>query len=103
MMALLNYVTARDKCPLQIGDPEKTDFKTGDMVLVKNQTPKDRFDYKYRPSFRICKKILDKAFDVQGSTGRVRQLSIKHMQLLNPAEHVLTKPLDLNSFGCTSK
>ena len=58
--------------PPPIRDPGKTDFKIGDMVLIKNHTTKDTFDSKYKPSFRICKKILDKAFDVQDSIGKVR-------------------------------
>ena len=72
MMAVLNLKMARDKCPSQIRDPDKTDFKLRDMVLIKNHTPKDTFDLKYKPSFRNCKKILDKAFDVYDSVGRVR-------------------------------
>ena len=64
MMAILNLKTERDKCPPPIRDLDKTDFKIGDMVLVQNHTPKDTFDLKYKTSFRICKKILDKAFDV---------------------------------------
>ena len=58
-MAILNLKTARDKCPPPIRDPDKTDFKIGDMVLIKNHTPKDAFDSNYKPSFRICKKISD--------------------------------------------
>ena len=46
MMAILNLKTARDKYPLPIRDPDKTDFKIGDMVLIKNHTPKDTFDSK---------------------------------------------------------
>ena len=55
-----------------IKDPDKTNFRIGDMVLVKNYTPKDAFDSKYIPSFRICKNISDKVFDLQDSTGKVR-------------------------------
>ena len=47
-----------------IRDPDRTDFKIRDMVLIKNHTPKDAFDSTYKPSFRICKKISDKAFEV---------------------------------------
>ena len=72
MMAVLNLKTAREKCHAPIRDPDKTDFKIGDMVLIKNHTTKDAFDSKYKPSFRIWKKISDKAFDVKDSAGKVR-------------------------------
>ena len=72
MTAVLNLKIARDKCPPPIRDPDKTDFKIGDMVLMKNHTPKDAFDLECKPSFRICKKISGKEFDVQGSVRKVR-------------------------------
>ena len=67
MMAVL-----RDKCPSPIRDQDKTDFKIVDMVLIKKVYHKDTFDAKYKPSFRLCKKILGKAFHVQNSAGMVR-------------------------------
>ena len=72
MMAILNLKTARDKCSPPIGDLGKTDFKIEYMVLVKNHPLKDAFDSKYIPSFRICKKISDKVFDEQQSTGKAK-------------------------------
>ena len=71
MMAILNLKNARDKCPPPVRDPDKTDFKIGDMVFIKNHTPNDTFDLKYKSSFQICKRILDKAFNIQNSTGKV--------------------------------
>ena len=44
MIPVLNLKMARDKCPPTIGDPYKTDFKIGDMVLIKKHTPKDASD-----------------------------------------------------------
>ena len=73
------------------------------MALVRNHTPKDTLYLKYKPSFRICKKILDKAFDVQDSAGKVRQVSIQHLQLLYPMEHPLINLPDTTSFGHTTR
>ena len=42
------------------------------MLLIKNHIPRDAFVLKYKASFRIYKKNLDKAFDVQDSAGKVR-------------------------------
>ena len=79
-------------------------YKIEDMGLVKNLTLiKDAFDSKYEPSSRICKKISDTPFDVQDSTGKVRWVSIPHLQLLHPAEHMLTNLPDITSFGHTTK
>ena len=36
-MAILNLITTRDKCTPPFGDLDKTDFKAGDMVLIKNE------------------------------------------------------------------
>ena len=35
MMTVLSVKTARDKFPSPINDPDRTDFKVGDMVLLK--------------------------------------------------------------------
>ena len=78
MMALLNLKTARGKCLPPIWDQDKVDFKMGDMTL-KDHLPTNAFDTKYKPSFRICKWISDKAFDVQDSAGKVRCVSIQHL------------------------
>ena len=103
MMVVSNLKMTKDKCLPPGRDPDKTDFKIGDMVLMKNHSPKDAFDSKYKPSFRICKKISDKAFDVQDSAGKVRQVSIQHLQLLYSTEHMLTNLLDITLFGHTTK
>ena len=47
MMTVLNLKTARDKCPPPIYNPNKTDFKAGDMVLLKNYTLTTAFGSKY--------------------------------------------------------
>ena len=78
---------SRDKCPPPFRDSDRTDFKIGDMVLIKKHSPKDAYDSKHKPCFRTCKKILDKAFDVWDSAGKVRPVSIQHSQLLYPTEH----------------
>ena len=44
MMPGLHLKMDRDKCPLPINDPNKTDFKVGDMVLLKNHPPTTAFD-----------------------------------------------------------
>ena len=73
------------------------------MILLKNHASTNAFDTKYTPSFRICKWISDKAFDVQESTGKVRHESIQHLQLLHPTEHVLTHLPHITSVGCMMK
>ena len=97
MMTVLYLRVARDKCPPPSQEPDKAEFEVGHMVLLMN--PTSTFDTKYKPSFKICKWTSDKTFDVQDSAGKVRCVSIHHLQLLNPAEHhVLMHLLDMTSF-----
>ena len=49
------------------------------MVILKNHVPTVALDTKYKPSFKICKSISDKAFDVQDSIGKIRCVSIQHL------------------------
>ena len=85
-MTVLNLKTARNKCQFPINDPNKTDFKVGDMVLLKNHTPTIAFDSKYKPIYRICKQISDKTFDIQDCTGKVRHLSIHSTFTINNSD-----------------
>ena len=61
MMVVPNLKIARDKCPPLTWTPDKTEFKGGDMVLLKNHSQTSTFDTKYKPRFRICKQIFEKA------------------------------------------
>ena len=103
MMAVPNLKVARVGCSSLMRNPDKAEIKVGDMVLLKNHVPTNAFHAKYKSSFRICKCISDKAFDVQDSAGKVRCLSIHHLQLLHLAEHVLIQLPDMASFGRTLK
>ena len=47
--------------------------------------------------------MSDKAFAVQDILGKVKGVSIQHLQLLHPTEQVLTNLPDINSFACTIK
>ena len=73
MMAVCNLKTAIDKCPPSINNPNKTDFKIGDMVPLKNHTPMTAFYCKYKLRFRICIWLFDKAFNVKDNTRKLEQ------------------------------
>ena len=73
------------------------------MVLLKNHAPTTAFDIEYKTSYRICKQISDKVFDIQDNTGKVRHTSIQHLQLLYPTDQVLTQLPDMTSFGQMTK
>ena len=103
MMAARNFKIARDKCPSPTWDPDKMACKVGDMVSLKNHAPTSAFATKYKPSLKICKWTSDKAFHIQDDAGKVRCTSIQHLQLLHPAEHVLTHLPNKTSFGRTMK
>ena len=61
------------------------------------------FDTKNKPTFRICKWISDKAFDVHDSAGKVKWVSIQLLKLLHPTEHVLRWLPYITSFGWLMK
>ena len=103
IMTVLNLKIVGDKCPPPLRNPHETDFKVGDMVLLKNHTLTKGFDVKYKTSYRICKWLLDKAFDIQDNTGKVRCVSIQHLQLLHSTDQLLTLLPDMTSFGQITK
>ena len=74
MMAVLNLKMSPDWYPPQTGNPQNTDLKVGDLILIKNQTPQSAFDTKYKPSYHIVKKIGEKPFDVQDPTGKIKSV-----------------------------
>ena len=90
MLALLNLKMSHDRYPPPMGNPYNYELKIGDLVLIKNQTPQSPFNARYRPSYRIIKKIGDKSFDVQDSTGKVKRVSARHLQFMSPAEYYVT-------------
>ena len=103
VVEVLNLKMARDRCCPPTWDPDKAEFKVGDIVLLKNHVPTNMFDIKSKASFRICNWISDKDFEVQDSAGKFGCLSIQHLQLLYLAERILIHLPDMNSFGRTMK
>ena len=55
MVVVLNLKWQDTNTHHPIRDPDKTIFTIGDTVFIRNHTPKDTFDLKYKPTFRICK------------------------------------------------
>ena len=49
LMAVLNLMTTRGKCLPPTWDPVKTQFKVGDMVLLKSHSSTSAFNAKYNP------------------------------------------------------
>ena len=103
IMAVLNLKMSQDRYPPPTGNPQNTDLKVGDLILIKNQAPQSAFDTKYKPSFCIVKKIREKAFYVQDPTGKIKTLSAEHIQFMYPAEHYLTALPQKEIFGRTAK
>ena len=104
MMAILNLKLEESNVLLWLErDQGKTEFKVEDMVLLNNHTPTDAFNTKYKPNFRICKRISDKVFGIQGIAVKIRWVCIQHLQLLYPMEHILTHLSHRTSFGQTMK
>ena len=58
MLAVLNLIMSYDRYPPPMGNPHNDELKIGDLVLIKNQTP----------------KIGDKSSDVPDPTGKVKRV-----------------------------
>ena len=58
MLAVLNLKMSHDRYPPPIGNPFNDELKTGDLVLRKNQTSQTPFDSKYKPSYRVIKRLV---------------------------------------------
>ena len=102
MMAVHNLKVARDRCPPLTWDPDKAEFKVEKMVLLKKPQLM-HLVLNVNPASESVNIYLTKLFDIQDSKGNVRCVSIHHLQLLHPAEHVLTQLPDMASFGRTMK
>ena len=76
MMAVLNLKMAWEKSPPPIKDPSIITFKIGDMVLLRNHTPKILVIPNINPVSEFCKKISDKTFELQDHLGKVKWGSI---------------------------
>ena len=75
MLAVLNLKMSHNRYPPPKGNPHNEELKIGDLELIKNQTPQSPFNAKYKPSYRIIKRIGDKSFNVKDPTGRVKTVS----------------------------
>ena len=103
MLAVLNKKMSNNRYPPPTGNPHNEELKIGDLVLIKNQTPQAPFNAKYKPSYKIIKRIGDKSFDVQGPTGEVKRVSAWQLQFMYPAEYYVTVLPQMEMFGRTAK
>ena len=69
----------------------------GDLVLLKNHKKQNR-DTQYLHSFCICKIINDRAYDLQDPAAHVRHATVADIQLLMPAEYVVSMLPDIKAF-----
>ena len=75
MLVVLNLKMSHDRYPSPMGNPHNEELKIGDLVLMRNQTPQSPFDARYKPSYRIIKRIGEKSFDLQDPTDKVIRVS----------------------------
>ena len=73
MLLVLNLKMSYDRYPPHMGNPHNEVLKIEDLVLIKNQTPQSPFNMRYKPSYRIINRIVDKSFDMQNPTGQVKE------------------------------
>ena len=97
MLAAVNLKGARDKQSIQKAkDPLK--FKVRDFLLIKNHK-KQIWNIKYMPDFHICKVINNRPYDFEDPTGHVQHASVADIQLLMPAEYIVSMLPNIKAFG----
>ena len=64
MLAVLNLKMSHDRYTSPTGNSYNEEQKIGDLVLIMIQTLQSPFDAKYKPNYRIIKRIGDKSFDM---------------------------------------
>ena len=103
MLALLNLKMSHDRYTPPMSNPHNDEIKTGDLMLIKNQTPHSPFNSKYNPSYQIIKKIGDRSFNVQDPTGKVKRVSARQLQFMYPAKYYVTALPQVEMFWRTVK
>ena len=78
---------------------EISKFKVGDLVLLTNHKKHTPWDAKYMSNFHICKVINDRPYDLQNPSGHVCHNFVEDIQLLIPAEYIVTLLPDAKVFG----
>ena len=97
MLAAINLKRAREKQPT-VRTKDLPKFKVADLVLLKDHKTQNR-DAKYMPKFCICKVINDRAYDLKDLTGHVRCAAVTDVQLLMPAEYIVSMLPEIKVFG----
>ena len=103
MLAVLNLKMLHDRYPSPMGNPHNDELKIGNLVMIKNQTIQSPFDARYKPSYGIIKKIGDKSFNIQDPTGKVKEVSARHLQFMYPAEYYVKALAQIEIYGRTAK
>ena len=62
MIAILNFKMSHDQYPPPTGNPQNIDLKTGDMIIIKIQTPHSTFDGKYKHTLSHSEKVNRESF-----------------------------------------
>ena len=75
MLVVLNSKVSHNRHSLPAGNPHNEELKIGDLVLTKNQTLQLPFNAKYKPCYRIIKRIGDKSSNMQDPTRKVKSIS----------------------------
>ena len=77
----------------------KTEFKVGDMVLLKIHTQKMLSMQSISLASGFVKESLTKLLMYKIAQGRSGECVCNILQLIHPTEHVLTHLPDITSFG----
>ena len=65
-------------------------YKTGDLVIIRNFDNKSYLDAKYVPNFWVVCFIGSRQLEVSDSSGRIRKVKVCDAHKIVPSDHIIS-------------
>ena len=101
MLPAINIKRTRDRHPNR-KTKDFPKFKVGDLLIFKCYKKQNQ-DAKYMPNLHICKVKNEKGYDLQDPAGHIQHATVPDIQLLMPAECIVSMLLNVRAFRWACK
>ena len=98
MLAALNMREAHSKQIDQSYD-DVPNYKTGDLVMIRNFDKKSTWDPNYISNFRVVHLICSRQLEVSTPTGRSRKVNVGDVHKIVPSDYIISSIPDEQVFG----
>ena len=102
MLASLNMREAHSKQSKQRYD-DISNYKIGDLVMIRNFGKKSNLDAKYILNFRVVHLIGSRQLEVPDPTGRIRKVNVCDVHKIQPSDHIVSSIVDKQVFSKRGK